>query len=323
MRRGKTFLAGLLIASLILVTLEGIQRIRYPHVGFREMTNSFGFRSPEFNPEKEPGTIRILFLGSSTTFGVSNPLEKTFPFLVGDTLQVKLPEQKIETINIALPNKTSDWFIERIRETLFLEPDILVLLVGYNDSASVYETTIKVNDEGGLVLTPWYFQIHGFIARYSVLYVTLREKIALHLYGNPRFAFGSPKQIQQQELRTHENWFRHYPRLYRKNLETIAETAAAHEIKLIFIEPPLSLRRRREHPFYRKAFFRLKKELGEFASENRIPIISLRPFFSRTKEYFSSDGLHFTNEGNLAIAQAISDFFVNAQTKYFPERLVP
>lgn len=323
MRRGRAFFWSLVIVFVFLFALEGIQRIRHPHVGFRGMTNSRGFRSQEFDPKKEPGTTRILFYGSSTTFGVSNPLEKTFPFLVGQILQEKLPGRKIETLNAALSNKTSDWLVERILGTLSLEPDVIVILTGYNDSASVHQKTVKIDELGNLVMTPWYFQLHGYLAHISVLYVTLREKIAIWLYGNPRYAFGTPRQIQHEESLKSENWFRHYPPYYRKNLEKIIQIAEEHGIKLAFIKPPLSAQRRREHPLYRKAFFRLRRELEKAASEHGIPLINLDPFFSSpgSGKYFSEDGLHFSDTGNGVLARAVSDFILQHLQDDLPQTI--
>ena len=78
----RNLIFGIVAVSIFFAALEIRQRIRHPQVGFRGMTNSMGFRSPEFNPEKDPKTPRVLFIGSSTTFGVEGPIEKTFPSLV-------------------------------------------------------------------------------------------------------------------------------------------------------------------------------------------------------------------------------------------------
>ncbi len=279
-----------------------------------------GFRSPEFNPEKAPGTTRLIFIGSSTVFGVGNSLENTFPYQVEQILDEALPEHKIEVINAALPNKTSDWEVERIREVFPLKPDVVVMMTGYNDSATVHEERVDTRDDGTLQITPWVFRLNAFLIEHSIFYVTLREKIALLRYGNPRFAFGSPQEIERQEKRGAAEWFERFPPHFRENLERMTQLALEEEVDLIFLKPPLSAERRKNHPLYTKAFLALVKELEAAARQKQIPLIDLETAFLKvpSSEYFSDDGLHFTDHGNLVIAKAVSEFFLNHQSIYFP-----
>ncbi len=320
-RTWRNVLFTVVIVSCFFLMLEVRQRIRHPHVGFRGMYNSLGFRSQEFSPKKEPGTTRILFVGSSTVFGVTGPVEKTFPFLVGKILRDKMPPRRVETINAAKPAETSYWEVERIEKTLYLNPDILVVMTGYNDSASIYRDFIRINERGDLILTPWYLKLDSFMAHHSVFYVTLRERIAILLHDNPNFAFGGrPLETRVEESLDKTAWFDYYSRYFRNNLELMVKTASEHNIKFVFIKPPLGIQRRQEHPLYYKAYLRLMKELVDVASEHHIALIDLDSFFSesKSKEYIGVDGLHFTDAGNLAIAKAVSDFFLLHEKDYFP-----
>lgn len=303
----KRIIFGLLILLCFFLALELRQRIHHPHVGFHGMTNSLGFRSPELNPEKAPGTYRILFIGSSTTFGVSGPIEKTFPYLAGEFLKTAFPEKKIETINAAWPAKTSYWEVQRMKETLHLKPDRIVVMTGYNDTATIYHRT-KVDERGQLILTSWYVRLHNFLINHSVFYVTLREKIAILLYGNPAFSFGRPFQKENEN----PEWFQYYPQHFRNHLEEMVRIASDHQIELVFIKPPLGTKRFTQLPVYRKAFTRLMEELTDVSKKYQIPLIDLDPVFSEpiSGKYIGEDGLHFTDEGNLAIARTVSQFFL-------------
>ena len=154
----------------------------------------------------------------------------------------------------------------------------------------------------------------------SVFYVTLREKISLLLYGTPRFAFAAPHAIARGEALEQTEWFRYYPGYYRENLRKIAEIAREHQVKLLFLKPPLSAERRRGYPLYTRAFERLLEELIRVSQEESIPIVDLDALSSapRSTAYFSEDGLHFSDAGNAVIARSVADALLAHAREFFP-----
>ncbi len=306
------------VVFLFFGVLEVRARIRHPQVGFREMTNSLGFRSLEFNPKKETSTKRILFIGSSTTFGVEGPVEKTFPYLVGKILKTQPHLGHVETLNAAWPGETSYWEIQRMKNTLWLDPDVIVVMTGYNDSATVYNHFARISERGDLMITPWVFRLDSFISTHSVFYVTLREKLAILLYGDPRLAFVRRNNFSEKK-QDHPEWFEFYPQHFRKNLEEMVQITKGHHIKLVFIKAPLSIQRRSEHPLYSRAYFRLMEELEGVSREQGVGLIDLEDAFSvpAAQDYIGRDGLHFPDAGNAAIAQEVSRFFFTHSSDYF------
>src|SRR5262245_55041082 len=53
-----------------------------PDLAYRVRINSLGFRGNEFTLEKKPGTVRVLCLGDSYTFGPYVEDDRTFPAMV-------------------------------------------------------------------------------------------------------------------------------------------------------------------------------------------------------------------------------------------------
>ncbi|MBI3306793.1 MAG: SGNH/GDSL hydrolase family protein [Candidatus Omnitrophica bacterium] len=306
----KKFLFSFLAVLIFFGVLEIVQRIRYPYVGFRHMNNSLGFHDLEFSPEKAEGIKRIIFIGSSTTYG-GERISRTFPSLTGKFLREKRPDLRVETINAALPSKTSYWEIERMKETLRFQPDIFVVMTGYNDSALADVDLLQIRENGELVLKPWPIRLHGWIARHSVFYVTLREKISLIRYGTTRYAFGPPVAKQKGKKFKNPEWFEHYPEKFRRNLETMIALARENNVSILFIKAPLSRQRRHENPLYEQAYERLMKELLTVAGEHNVPVIDLEPLFSgpRWPKYLYPDGLHFNDVGNAKIARTVSRYF--------------
>src|SRR6185436_2389146 len=73
----------------------------------RVQTDERGFRSPPVRVPKPPRTLRLAFLGASTTFCsqvASN--EKTWPRLVQLALQEQLPDVTVEHVNAGVTSYT-------------------------------------------------------------------------------------------------------------------------------------------------------------------------------------------------------------------------
>lgn len=101
--------------------------------------NGEGFRGEEFTVEKPPGTVRILTLGASSTFGYHDGDDETYPFLLERDLQATAaPGVTYEVINFAIPHATTDNVIAMfLNEGLRLSPDVVTFYEGANDSAAM------------------------------------------------------------------------------------------------------------------------------------------------------------------------------------------
>jgi hypothetical protein len=75
---------------------------------FEVMINSFGFRGREFKQEKAKGTIRLVTLGASSTFGYYDRDNETYPYYMGQILEEAFPEKAFEIINLGIPHLKSE-----------------------------------------------------------------------------------------------------------------------------------------------------------------------------------------------------------------------
>jgi lysophospholipase L1-like esterase len=109
-------------------------------------TNSQHFRSDRAIGEKPAGTLRIICLGDSVTFGYRVPVvwpDKPqeydpewlpFPMLLEKQLRAANPNRGIEVIAMAVPGYTSHQGLAWLRRDVhFLQPDLLVVSFGWND----------------------------------------------------------------------------------------------------------------------------------------------------------------------------------------------
>lgn len=98
--------------------------------------NRHGFIStPEIEIEKSPDTVRVVFLGGSSTAGSGYDLadESTWPWLATELLRERMSDD-IDFINGALPGYTTFESYGRLWSRLrFFRPDIIVVYHAWND----------------------------------------------------------------------------------------------------------------------------------------------------------------------------------------------
>jgi lysophospholipase L1-like esterase len=97
--------------------------------------NSLGFRGPEVKLPKPAGTIRLAFMGASTTFCAEvTSNQQVWAQLVTDAFRRRWPDVDFDYVNAAFPGYVVDTnrrnLAYRVRP---LQPDIIVLYEGVND----------------------------------------------------------------------------------------------------------------------------------------------------------------------------------------------
>lgn len=115
---------------------EGIS-YNIPNARFQKwQINGHGFRGPEISPIKTPGTVRIVCLGASESFGLYESPGMEWPA----QLRPLLPRPKYEVINVSVVglglNSYEAFFKKYV---LKLEPDIVICFVNPLFSATGFE----------------------------------------------------------------------------------------------------------------------------------------------------------------------------------------
>jgi len=97
--------------------------------------NSLGFRGPEIRVPKPPGTVRLAFIGASTTWcGEVSGNDKVWADIVAKSLAQAFPAHHFDYVNGGVPGYT----IPASRKNLELRvaplaPDVIVIYEGMND----------------------------------------------------------------------------------------------------------------------------------------------------------------------------------------------
>ncbi len=105
--------------------------LRIPPV--EHAVNSRGYRGPSRPLEKPPGTVRILLVGDSYTFGVGMPEEDTIAAQLEDVLEASLP-RPVEVLNFGVPGvNLEETFEQYERFASRWEHDLVLYLLFRND----------------------------------------------------------------------------------------------------------------------------------------------------------------------------------------------
>ena len=119
-------------------TLDPKSGLRVPIAGFtsgRVSINSLGFRGPEIAVPKPPGTLRLAFLGASTTWcGEVSGQDKVWPHRVTAELGQTFPGARLDYVNAAVPGYTLDSMLKSLQHRVApLQPDVIVIYEAGNN----------------------------------------------------------------------------------------------------------------------------------------------------------------------------------------------
>ena len=154
-------------------------RIPGPGTGIgRIQVNSHGFRSPEIPIQKDKGTIRIAFLGGSTTWCAEvSGNEMTWPHLVWTNLQQTYPDTKFDYLNAGIPGYTTEESLTRLKASVKkFKPDVIVIYHAVNDLS--YDTRLLAENQG--VFTGK-LEDHSWLGKISLAWFLIEKNIDLYL----------------------------------------------------------------------------------------------------------------------------------------------
>ena len=138
--------------------------------------NQQGFRGPDIQWPKPAQTLRLAFIGASTTFCAEvSRLEETWPHLVTVVLKSKYPRQSFDYVNGGVPGYTVESSLKNLKFRIKpYSPDAIVIYHATNDfSADVRD---HARAKGHLVERP---QSDSWIYRNSVLWSLLEKQVVM------------------------------------------------------------------------------------------------------------------------------------------------
>lgn len=192
--------------------------------------NSHGFIStPELSVAKPSGTIRIAFLGESSTAGVGRALADadadTWPWRVTEMLRQRLPATKLELINAALGGYTTFESYGRLWSRVrFFSPDIVVVYHGWNEM-NYFDSVDQMTSWRTLADGSWGLDPPRQLALYKPLWIDylvrpsqLLTRLRMRLSAPPDAEVGAAKKLER-------SYDRRALEIFRTNLRLIRQAA--------------------------------------------------------------------------------------------------
>jgi lysophospholipase L1-like esterase len=185
-------------------------------------SNSAGFRTPEVRGRKEKDVYRIIMLGDSTTFGWGVNQEESYSRILEKKLNLHSKKRRYEVVNFGIPGYTSFHGKAVFNHfALDLDPDMVVVTFGANDSKRISSATKQVlTQEGWLVRLKYFF--------WNFKTYKLLRKMILSL-SNPLDRLRNKKSVEgeKQPFSTLNE--------FRENLDYIVVTCKKKNIDVVFL----------------------------------------------------------------------------------------
>lgn len=231
---------------------------------FGQQHNSLGYRQDEFEPVKKKGTIRILTLGGSTTYGGAVDLpQESWPSQLGVMLKAEFPRSNYEVINGAWESASSPEILSGwIYRHRFLEPDIVILNMGINDIWPVFlskqyspeyfyfRRAHSINQPGNF-LSKWLKASYFVKTLYAAMYIREVDAYPFYQTLDPDLYESEQKSraVSRRILATDNVGF-------RRNLEQLIKVIKIEKAKIYIVMEPAIPKEKflakiisREHPY--------------------------------------------------------------------------
>jgi hypothetical protein len=177
-------------------------------------TNALGFRdSREYALAKTPGTVRIVVLGDSVTFGHGSVYEHTYPFLVEQRLRQWRSDVDWQVWNVAVPGYSTAQELAQLRDLgPRFQPDQIV--VGFYENDLFENGRVRSPTRGQVIMTTikntvrphwrsleWYSRVYGQL-RYRA-FASAQERNTVAAVSSGEQLLAVPREVvrlRQQDL---------------------------------------------------------------------------------------------------------------------------
>jgi len=264
----------------------------------RLLTNAHGYRGDDFVDRKSPGTIRIITLGCSCTFGIASAY--SYAMALQQLLNRNEAGKRYEVINAGVPGYSSFQGVKVLESELVeYRPDIVTVFFGWNDHwlAKYFQD----KDQKTPSRTAQFLLDHA--SRLRLIQALERLSASIHGLG---------RKHGTSEM------YRVSPQDYRLNLERIIDDAETCGSKVALVTAPTAFSQPSDVPDYlvedgfiadKATLFRIHREYNdivrEVARSKSVLLIDCAAGFDaspKKKALFGEDGIHPNEAGHWLIA---------------------
>lgn len=282
--------------------------------------NSLGFRGPELEVPKPRGTVRIAFLGASTTFcaeATSN--DAVWPHLVVEALRRRLAETRFDYVNGGVPGYTVESSTKNLELRVApLQPDVIVIYHATNDLSGELRRIAAQRFEGATIAPPE----TSWLARHSLLWNLVSKNMRLLLArSSAESGARSPTRIGAEALGAS----------FRSELTHLVRAAKAVGATVALVTFSTQLRAAQDDEARRQAmqsailympgyssdqllaaYRRYNEIIREVASSEQILLVGGEDEIPGDPVHFN-DTVHFTDAGSRVQARRVAEALAASQ----------
>ena len=298
-----------------LYTVDPRLNLRVPVAGYSSghiSINSLGFRGPEIAMPKPPDTVRVAYLGASTTWCAEvSGNDYVWPHLVTASLRRAFPDVRFDYVNGGVPGYTIDSILKNLQYRVApLHPDVIVIYEASNNlSGEMRELALKRG-----IIEDRNIEVNSWPSRYSLLWYLLEKNLRVLTAQRLAAKNQGVLDVDTNTLGTE----------YRQVLTALVR-AAQSTAKLVAVAT-FSIQPRREQPpeqqlrasasalFYMpfvtpatiiEAYGRYNRIIREVARDTGALLIEGEDDIPGDPAHFT-DSVHFTDLGSKVMAERIS-----------------
>jgi lysophospholipase L1-like esterase len=277
------------------------------HTGVQVSFNGFGFRDAERSPQPAPGTVRVLALGDSVTFGMGVPQDLTYPRQT-EALLSRARGAPVEVLNMGMPGYNTIHQLAQLREQgLALQPKIVVVGFLYND----IELSSGQKGEAPAV-SPEISPARKIKSQLNAAALWLKKNSLFVAWLSPRIGnalrpfgvkgMGQIGEIKDQYTDANPNW-----RRMQEALLEMKQVTAERGIELVVMVIPAFTR-------FTDATYPIKEyheAVAGFCRSHGIKVLDLLPKFwgqDGTQYWISATDGHPNAEGQRRMSIALAEF---------------
>ncbi|NQT22573.1 MAG: hypothetical protein HQ579_03940 [Candidatus Omnitrophica bacterium] len=184
---------------------NGLKKHNPDYPGQKGQINSLGFRSHEFNSQKEVGLYRIVILGGSTTAGYESDIDHTFSAVIERKFNKNSDSEKKFAVIYARKGEEDMGYVNSVlaKEIVYYEPDMAVLYLTFNH-LHMRRACLNVPND----LYHKVFMIKQWLSDKSLFFLTFREKATIlfqlegKVCGDIYIPVNTPKKLAKSFLNT-------------------------------------------------------------------------------------------------------------------------
>lgn len=298
----------------------------------KHQINNWGFRHlNQISIPKPSNTLRILFLGGSTTFGEVPEFNETFSAILqeqlNDTLlSINRTFSHVECINAGLGAATSaELLTQYLFKCKYLNPDVVVLHTGINDALTtaalpnyVYQPdyhTAKTIMQSLYPIQRWMKVVsHSNILSYIMIHLLYGKQLQSSFTKNDFFEYHNSYLWLENG---NELKFSKAANAFYNNVSELVNAVLAKQKRMLLVTEVIDSAKMPTQlaEMMLEGIAKNKDFLIEIGKENNVPVCELKKEDFNGSLFWDNDGIHVNQEGEKLKALKIKPFLIDAITQ--------